>query len=81
LCRNGVEIVIFGHSHDTKMDKDTLFVKDRIHANCGYRCGFGEKEKVQDNAYFVQTDGKTVELFAFKDVEAGKDKPEESLSL
>jgi len=81
LCRNGVEIVIFGHSHDTKMDKDTLFVKDRIYANCGYWCGFGEKEKVEDNAHFVATDGKTVELYSFKDAEAGKDKPKESLSL
>ncbi len=81
LCRNGVEIVIFGHSHDTKMDKDMLFVKDRIYANCGYWCGFGEKEKVEDNAHFVETDGRTVGLYSFKDVKAGKDKPEESLSL
>ncbi|MFQ5328490.1 MAG: metallophosphoesterase [Thermodesulfobacteriota bacterium] len=62
LCRDGVDIVIFGHSHDTKMDKDTLFVKDRIYANCGYWCGFGDKDKADDNAHFVETDGKTVIL-------------------
>jgi len=62
LCRNGVDIVIFGHSHDTKMDKDTFLVKDRIYANCGYWCGFGEDEDKDDNAHFVETDGKTVKL-------------------
>lgn len=70
LCRDGVNIVVFGHSHDTKMDKDTWFVKDRIYANCGYWCGFGEKEKISDNAHFVETDGKTVALYAFKDGKA-----------
>lgn len=78
LCRDGVDIVVFGHSHDTKMDKDTWFVKDRIYANCGYWCGFGEKENVEDNAHFVETDGKSVELYAFK---KGKAVPKESLRL
>ena len=78
LCRDGVDIVVFGHSHDTKMDKDSWFVKDRIYANCGYWCGFGEKEKVEDNAHFVQTDGTSVELYAFK---KGKAVPKESLRL
>lgn len=70
LCRNGIEIVIFGHSHDTKMDKDSLFAKDRIYANCGYWCGFREQEKIEDNAHFVETDGKTVGLYSFKDRKA-----------
>lgn len=78
LCRDGVDIVVFGHSHDTKMDKDSWLVKDRIYANCGYWCGFGEKEKVEDNAHFVQTDGTSVELYAFK---KGKAVPKESLRL
>lgn len=65
LCRDGVNIVVFGHSHDTKLDKDSWFTDDRIYANCGYWCGFGEKEKVEDNAHFVETDGKRVELFRF----------------
>lgn len=62
LCRNGVDIVIFGHSHDTKMDKDSFLVKDRIYANCGYWCGFGDDPDKDDNAHFVETDGKTVKL-------------------
>ena len=67
LCRDGVNIVILGHSHDTKMDKDSWFVKDRIYANCGFWCGFGDIEKIEDNAHFVQTDGETVELLRFND--------------
>ncbi|MDY6851698.1 MAG: metallophosphoesterase [Thermodesulfobacteriota bacterium] len=66
LCRNGVDIVVFGHSHDTKMDKDTWFVKDRIYANCGYWCGFGEQGQAEDNAHWVETDGETVQLYSFK---------------
>ena len=56
--------VIFGHSHDTKMDKDWFCTENRIYANCGYWCGFGEDHK-EDNAHFVQTDGQTVELYGF----------------
>ncbi|MHC4694508.1 MAG: metallophosphoesterase [Planctomycetota bacterium] len=78
LCRDGVDIVIFGHSHDTKMDKDSLFVKDRIYANCGYWCGLGEKDKIQDHAHFVETDGETVSLCSFKD---GKAIEKKSLKL
>lgn len=66
LCHDGINIVIFGHSHDTKMDKDTWFFDDRIYANCGYWCGFGEKKKLEDNAHFVETDGKKVELYKFR---------------
>lgn len=65
MCGNGVNIVVLGHSHDTKMDKDSWFVEDRIYANCGYWCGFGEPEKIADNAHFVETDGKTVTLMKF----------------
>lgn len=78
LCRDGVNIVIFGHSHDTKMDKDSWFVSDRIYANCGYWCGFGQREKIEDNAHFVETDGTTVILNSFRD---GKAKIEKTLSL
>jgi len=70
LCRDGINIVIFGHSHDTKMDKDSWFTNDRIYANCGYWCGFGEQEKIEDNAHFVETDGEKVELFRFWNGEA-----------
>ena len=65
MCRDGVDIVVLGHSHDTKMDKDSWLAKDRIYANCGYWCGFGDQESIDDNAHFVETDGKTVTLFSF----------------
>lgn len=78
LCRDGVEIVVFGHSHDTKMDKDSLFVKDRIYANCGFWCGFREEDKTDDNAHFVATDGKIVELYSFKN---GRTELKEALEL
>lgn len=39
LCKqNDTNIVIFGHSHDWDLDKDSWFVKDRIYANCGSWC-------------------------------------------
>ncbi len=78
MCKDGVNIVVMGHSHDTKMDKDSWLVEDRIYANCGYWCGFNEPEKIDDNAHFVETDGKTVSLFRFADVENG---PQTSLTL
>jgi UDP-2,3-diacylglucosamine pyrophosphatase LpxH len=39
LCKQGdTNIVVFGHSHDWKLDKDVWFVEDRIYANCGTWC-------------------------------------------
>jgi UDP-2,3-diacylglucosamine pyrophosphatase LpxH len=39
LCKkNDTNIVIFGHSHDWDLDKDSWFVKDHIYANCGSWC-------------------------------------------
>jgi UDP-2,3-diacylglucosamine pyrophosphatase LpxH len=39
LCKQGdTNIVVFGHSHDWELDKDTWFVEDRIYANCGTWC-------------------------------------------
>ena len=39
LCTHGdTNIVVFGHSHDWKLDKDAWFVEDRIYANCGTWC-------------------------------------------
>lgn len=78
LCRDGIEIVVMGHSHDTKTDKDHLIGRDRIYANCGYWCGFDEEESGEDNAHFVQTDGEKVELCSFRQ---GKSKKEEILKL
>jgi len=39
LCKKSdTNVVIFGHSHDWKLDKDKWFVGDRIYANCGTWC-------------------------------------------
>jgi UDP-2,3-diacylglucosamine pyrophosphatase LpxH len=39
LCKGSdTNIVVFGHSHDWKLDKDEWFVSDRIYANCGTWC-------------------------------------------
>jgi len=65
MCKDGINIVVLGHSHDTKMDKDSFLVENRIYANCGYWCGFQEKEEIDDNAHFVETDGETVTLNRF----------------
>ncbi len=59
------------------MDKDSLFVKNRIYANCGYWCGFDDKNR-EDNAHFVETDGKVVSLYSFKN---GIAEVEKSLEL
>lgn len=45
LCKkNDTRIVIFGHSHDWELDKDSWFVKDRVYANCGTWCGTFDKK-------------------------------------
>lgn len=74
LCKKGdTNIVIFGHSHDSELDKDSWFVDDRIYANCGAWCDenkpctFVETEKdEQENKYFVRLksykSGKTEQL-------------------
>jgi UDP-2,3-diacylglucosamine pyrophosphatase LpxH len=39
LSKKGdTNIVVFGHSHDGDLDKDSWFVDDRIYANCGAWC-------------------------------------------
>jgi UDP-2,3-diacylglucosamine pyrophosphatase LpxH len=44
LCKkNDTDIVIFGHSHDWVLDKDSWFVEDRIYANCGTWCDSPKK--------------------------------------
>jgi UDP-2,3-diacylglucosamine pyrophosphatase LpxH len=55
LSKNGdTNIIIFGHSHDSELDKDSWFVKDRIYANCGAwcddekPCSFVETQKDND---------------------------------
>ncbi len=54
LSKKGdTKIIIFGHSHDSELDKDTWFVDDRIYANCGAWCdgvprSYVETEKDED---------------------------------
>jgi UDP-2,3-diacylglucosamine pyrophosphatase LpxH len=44
LCKkNDTNIVIFGHSHDWELDKDSWFVEDRVYANCGTWCDSPKK--------------------------------------
>lgn len=44
LCKkNDTKIVVFGHSHDWELDKDSWFVEDRIYANCGTWCDSPQK--------------------------------------
>jgi len=39
LCKKkGTNLVVFGHSHEWVLDKDSWFVDDRIYANCGCWC-------------------------------------------
>ena len=33
------KVVVFGHTHAAKIDKDSLFVKDRVYVNSGNWCG------------------------------------------
>jgi UDP-2,3-diacylglucosamine pyrophosphatase LpxH len=35
----GHNVVVFGHTHVGKIDKDSLFVKDREYVNSGCWCG------------------------------------------
>ena len=37
--QNGHKVVVFGHTHTAKIDKDSLFVKDRVYVNSGNWCG------------------------------------------
>jgi UDP-2,3-diacylglucosamine pyrophosphatase LpxH len=37
--QHGYKVVVFGHTHVAKMDKDSLFVKDRVYVNSGCWCG------------------------------------------
>ena len=37
--KKGLKVVVFGHTHVAKIDKDSLLVKDRIYVNTGSWCG------------------------------------------
>ena len=36
---HGYKVVVLGHTHTAKIDKDSLFVKDRVYVNSGNWCG------------------------------------------
>jgi UDP-2,3-diacylglucosamine pyrophosphatase LpxH len=36
---HGHKVVVFGHTHSAKIDKDSLFVEDRVYVNSGNWCG------------------------------------------
>jgi len=62
LSKKGdTNIIIFGHSHASELDKDSWFVDDRIYANCGAwcdekePCAYVETEKNDEKErYFVR---------------------------
>ena len=37
--QHGYKVVVLGHTHAAKIDKDSLFVKDRVYVNSGNWCG------------------------------------------
>jgi UDP-2,3-diacylglucosamine pyrophosphatase LpxH len=37
--KHGYKVVVLGHTHAAKIDKDSLFVKDRVYVNSGNWCG------------------------------------------
>jgi len=37
--QQGYKVVVLGHTHTAKIDKDSLFVKDRVYVNSGNWCG------------------------------------------
>ena len=37
--KHGYKVVVLGHTHTAKIDKDSLFVKDRVYVNSGSWCG------------------------------------------
>ncbi len=74
LSKKGdTNIIIFGHSHDSELDKDSWFVQDRIYANCGAwcdddkPCSFVETQKDNDKrVHYVRLkkwkNGKAIQL-------------------
>lgn len=60
--RGNARIVIFGHSHNGALDKDSLFVKDRIYANCGSWC---DKDKATYVEYTKGMKKRTLRLMSW----------------
>ncbi len=71
LCKQyGHKVVVFGHTHDAKIDKDSLLVKDRVYVNSGNWCGKeahcvvvepGENRKTRTSLLSIDAAGEIVE--------------------
>lgn len=73
LCKQGdTNIVVFGHSHDWKLDKDVWFVDDRIYANCGTWC---DEEKPRTWVESQKDRGKNMHIVRVMDWNDGEPKP------
>jgi UDP-2,3-diacylglucosamine pyrophosphatase LpxH len=68
--QHGHKVVVLGHTHDAKIDKDSLFVKDRIYVNSGNWCGkeahcvvveAGDNGKTAASLLAIDADGETIE--------------------
>lgn len=58
VCKNtGAKVMLFGHTHEPAIDKDTWFVDDRIYANtgamCEGKCTYASVEKTESGKMIV----------------------------
>lgn len=71
LCKKGdTNIVIFGHSHDSELDKDSWFTDDRIYANCGAWCDEDKPSSFVETEKDTATNRYNVRLFDWKEGKA-----------
>ncbi len=74
LCKKqGYRVVVLGHTHNAKIDKDWLFTPDRAYANAGYWCN--------EEPTYIEVDKKrdefVVKLVTIKGIVDGKLQKEE----
>ena len=67
--QHGYKAVVFGHTHTAKIDKDSLFVNDRVYVNSGNWCGKeahcvvvepGDNGKTAASLLAIDSDGEIV---------------------
>lgn len=67
--QDGHKVVVFGHTHAAKIDKDSLFVEDRVYVNSGNWCGKeahcvvvepGDNGKTAASLLSIDSDGEIV---------------------
>lgn len=77
LSKTGdTKVIIFGHSHESELDKDSWFVEDRIYANCGTWCEEKEPRTFVETQKDDGTRRQHVRLMAWKDGKVRKRKEE-----